>query len=168
MEVFSMRPKGSARQLADRRRRALALVDKGFSLNEAARRVGCEPSSVMRWRDARKRRGTKAFEVGVSPGRPPKLDAKQKRRLIKLLVKGPMAHGYRTDLWTCARISEVIEKSFGVHYHRDHLGRLMKGLGWSYQKPQRRAVERDEEAIDRWKRKDWTRIKKTLGGWVPT
>jgi len=122
----------------------------------------------MRWRDARDRLGEKAFEVGASPGRPPKLTAAQKRKLIRLLLQGPMAHGYSTDLWTCDRIARLIRREFRVRYHRDHIGRLMRQLGWSYQKPERRALERDEVRIERWKRKDWPRVKKTLRGWVPT
>ncbi len=79
-----------------------------------------------------------------------------------------MAHGYATQLWTTARIAEVIWKKFRVRYHRDHIGRLMHGLGWSHQKPQKRALERDEQQIRRFLRKDWPRVKKTPRGWVPT
>ncbi len=163
-----MRPKGSAEVLADRRRRALALVDEGLSLNDVARQIGCEASSVMRWRDRREERGNAVYEVGASPGRPPKLSVPQKKRLVKLLLKGPMAHGHRTDLWTCDRVARLIRREFRVRYHRNHVARLLRQLGWSYQKPERRALERDEEAIDRWKRKNWPRVKKTLRGWVPT
>jgi transposase len=87
---------------------------------------------------------------------------------VKLLLKGPMAHGYRTNLWTTARIAELIEREFGVSYHRDHIGRLMHSLKWSHQKPERRALERDEEAIERWKQQGWPRVKKTPNGWAPT
>jgi len=121
----------------------------------------------MRWFEAWRRGGAKALRVGASPGRPPKLRPAEQRRLLKLLLKGPLAHGYRTNLWTTARIAEVIRREFGVDYHRDHVGRLMRHLGWSHQKPERRAVERDEEAIERWKRKDWPRVKKKLCGWAP-
>jgi transposase len=86
---------------------------------------------------------------------------------VKLLLQGPLAHGYRTNLWTTVRIAEVIEREFGVNYHRDHVGRLMHRLDWTHQKPEMRAVERDEQAIQRWKRTDWPRVKKTLRGWVP-
>ncbi|MFQ5504872.1 MAG: winged helix-turn-helix domain-containing protein [Planctomycetota bacterium] len=154
--------------MARRRRRALALLDEGLSLNEVARRMDCQASSVMRWRDTRDRVGEKVFEVGASPGRPSRLTPAQKKRLLRLLLKGPMAHGYSTDLWTCDRIAKLIRREFGVRYHRDHIGRLMHQLSWSYQKPERRALERDEEKIDRWKRKNWPRVRKTLRGWVPT
>ena len=162
------RPKGSADLIADRRRRALALLKSGLSLNEVARRIQCVPSSVMRWRDAWQRRGSDALQVGSSPGRPLKLKSAQRRRLLKSLSKGPLAHGYNTNVWTTARIAELIRREFGVSYHRDHVGRLMHSLQWSHQKPEKRAVERDEEAIEHWKRKDWPRVKKTLLGWVPT
>lgn len=161
------RLKGSADLLEDRRRRALALLDAGHSLNEVGRQIRCNPSSVMRWRDARRRGGDRALEVRFSPGRPLKLDAAQRKRLVRLLLKGPMAQGYRTNLWTTARIAELVEREFGVRYHPDHIGRLMHSLGWSPQKPERRALERDEEEIERWKQKDWPRIKKTPQGWAP-
>jgi transposase len=153
------RPKGSAPVLVGRRRRALMLLDEGLSMHEVARRVGCEASSVMRWRDTRHRKGDGVFEVGTSPGRPQKLSAKQHQMLIRRLLKGPMAYGFSTELWTCSRIAALIEQEFGVRYHRDHIGRLMRQLGWSYQRPQRRAVERDDEAIEQGKKKRWPQVK---------
>lgn len=162
-----MRPKGSAELLQYRRRRALELLDEGRSLNEVARIIGCEASSVMRWRDARAEGGEEALKVRFSPGRPPKLSAKQKRKLEEMLLAGPLAHGYRTDLWTTARIAEVIERVFGVTYHRDHVGRLLHQMGWSHQKPERRAAERNQAEIDRWLAEDWPKVKKTPAGWAP-
>ena len=159
---------GSATVLEQRRWRALKLLDEGCSLNEVGRIVGCAPSSVMRWREARRRRGKRGLKVGSSPGRPSKLGTVERRRLVKLLLKGAMAHGYRTELWTTARIAELIEREFGVTYHRDHVGRLMHNLGWSHQKPKRRALERNESNIEQWKCKEWPRVKKTPLGWAPT
>ena len=161
------RLKGSADLLEDRRRRALALCDTGLSLNEVGRRIKCAPSSVLRWFRARRRGGPEALRVRFSPGRPLKLSESERRRLLRLLLQGPQAHGYRTQLWTTARIAEVIRREFGVDYHRDHVGRLMHSLHWSPQIPETRALERDEQAIQRWKRKEWPRVKKTLRGWRP-
>jgi transposase len=163
-----MRLRGSAELLEDRRRRALALLDEGRSLNEVARRIGCAASSVMRWRDMRRGGGEKALRVRSSPGRPHKLSPARCRLLLKLLLQGAMASGYPTQLWTTGRIAEVIRKKFRVEYHRDHVGRLMHRLGWSHQKPQKRALERDEKEIRRFLREDWPRVKKTPRGWVPT
>jgi transposase len=168
MEHPSMRPKGSAKVLEARRRRALALLGQGLSLNEVGRKLGCAPSSVMRWQRRVRRHGAAGVTVRSSPGRPPKLRPGERRRLVRQLLKGALAHGYRTDLWTTARIAQVIKLGFRVQYHPDHVGRLMHSLGWSHQKPESRAVERNDEEIARWKREEWPRVKKTPRGWGPT
>ena len=162
-----MRPIGSAEELERRRHRAMTLVREGFSLNEAARRLGCNASSVMRWRDAFHRGGKPALKPRPTPGRPPRLTGRQKTRLIRYLLDGSMSHGYRTDLWTTLRIAGLIQAKFAVHYHRDHVGRLLHSLGWSCQKPARRTLQRNEEAIEAWKRRDWRRAKETPRGWAP-
>lgn len=163
-----MRLRGSADLLEDRRRRALALLDEGLSLNEVGRRIRCSASSVKRWRDARRQGGQKALKVRVSPGRPPKLSRIQARRLVSVLLKGALAAGYANQLWTTARVAEIISKQFGVRYHRDHVGRFLHALGWSHQKPQKKALERNKTEIRRFIREDWPRVKKTPNGWAPT
>jgi transposase len=163
-----MRLPGSARVLESRRRRALVLVQEGLSFNAVARRLGCAPSSVMRWMKAHERQGDAGLKVLSAPGRPRRLTARQEARLLRALLRGPMAHGFNTDLWTTLRIAEVIERMFGVRYHRDHVGRLLGRCGWSPQKPERRARERDEAAIASWKRTRWPRVKGGLFGWGPT
>ena len=162
-----MRPIGSAEELERRRLRALTLVRQGYSLNEAARRIGCNASSVMRWRDAFHRGGKKALRPRPTPGRPPRLTRRQKSQLVQHLLDGSMSHGYHTDLWTTLRIADLIKAKFGVRYHRDHVGRLLHSLGWSCQKPERRALQRNDDAIAEWKQRDWPRIKKTPRGWAP-
>jgi transposase len=163
-----MRPKGSAEVLEERRHRGLALVRRGLSLNAVARQLGCAASSVMRWRDAVRAHGRAGLKVRPTPGRPSRLTAAQWQRVVRALVKGAMARGYRTELWTTARIAVVIKDLCGVEYHRDHVGRLMHTLGWSHQKPEARALERDEARIAHWKRREWPRVKKTPRGWGPT
>ena len=79
-----------------------------------------------------------------------------------------MAHGYRTELWTTQRIADLIEQQLGVRYHRNHVGKLLHQVGWSHQKPELRAIERDEAAIQSWKQTVWRRVKKTPRGWQPT
>ncbi len=162
-----MRPRGSAKALESRRRRALALVEEGLSLNAAARRIGCAASSVLRWWQAFRRRGVTALHVRRASGRPPRLSPRKQARLVKLLLQGPLAHGYRTDLWTTQRIAEVISRRFGVTYHRDHVGRLLHALGWSYQQPPGQTLERAEGATEHWKRTRVSRAKKKLRGWEP-
>lgn len=163
-----MRVKGSAEELERRRKRAMGLLEEGRTLREVAQMIGCEASSVMRWRDAWLEHGAEGLRVVSASGRPRKLTDAQLRRLVKLLLKGPLRHGYPTDLWTTGRVAEVIEKVFGIRYDRDHVGRLLHGVGWSHQKPQKRAIERNEDAIEEWKRKRWPKVKKTPDGWAPT
>jgi len=98
-----------------------------------------------------------------APGRPPKLTPRQRARLPQLLRQGATAFGFATDLWTTGRIAAVIRQEFGVVLHRAHVGRVLAALGWSCQKPERRAVERDERAIAHWKRYRWVAIKKKRG-----
>jgi transposase len=163
-----MRPLGSAKVLEARRQRALSLVARGLSLNEAARKLGCAPSSVMRWRDAVERHGSAGLAVRFSPGRPPKLRAGERRRLVKILLKGAPAQGYTTDVWTTSRIAAVIRKTFRVKYHPDHVGRLLHQLEWTHQKPETRAQERDEAVIEHWKRVEWPRVKKRQAAGRPS
>jgi transposase len=151
-----------------RRRQALRLLDKGYSLAEVGRMTDSAASSVMRWRDARARGGSEALKVRSTPGRPPALSKAQRQRIINKLLKGSMAHGYGTELWTTSRVAAVIHQCCKVQFHRSHVARLLHDFGFSCQKPERRALERDEVRIEQWKRKDWPRVKKTLRGWVRT
>ena len=155
-----MRPYGSAEELERRRRRAIALLEAGHCKAEVARRVGAHPSSVKRWWEAYQKNGEGGLVAKPVPGRPSKLTVRQRKRLVARLLKGAKANGFPTDLWTCPRIAKVIEDRYRVHYHVDHIPRLMGSLGFSAQKPEKQAVERDEERIARWVARDWRRIKK--------
>lgn len=163
-----MRPQGSPKTLEARRRRVVALLAQELSLHEIARRLGCHASSVLRWRNALQTGGDAALQAKPTPGRPPRLTAPQKARLGQLLRQGAMAHGYRTELWTTQRIADLIARRLGVRYHRNHVGKLLHQLGWSHQKPERRALQRDDAGIAAWKRTTWPRVKKTPPGWGPT
>jgi transposase len=163
-----MRPQGSPKTLEARRRSVVALLKQELSLHEIARRLGCHASSVLRWRNAWQAGGPAALTATPAAGRPARLTANQKARLVRLLAQGAMAHGYRTELWTTQRIAALIARRLGVHYHRNHVGKLLHQLGWSHQTPERRAVERDDGAIAAWKQSGWPRVKKTPHGWGPT
>ncbi len=155
-----MRPTGSPEELERRRKRAIRLLQEGYAPVEVSERVGATRRSVRRWKAAFRRRGQKALRAQPASGRPPKLDVRGRRRLERTLLKGAKAAGFPTDLWTCPRIVQVVRRQFGVSYHRSHLGRLLRSLGWSAQRPERRAIERDDEAIRRWIKIEWPRIKK--------
>ena len=141
----------------------MGLLQEGTSVTEVARRLGCSHSSVILWREAVRRRGLTALQARPASGRPPKLTARQRAKVPRLLLRGAVAWGFETELWTTRRIATVIERELGVRFHRAHVGRLLSDLGWSCQKPERRAVERDEAAIARWKRYRWVEIKKKPG-----
>jgi transposase len=155
-----MRPKGTAAELERRRRRAVRLLEAGHGLTIVARMVGAAKSAVWLWRKLVRRHGPTGLVAKPTPGRPPKLTARQRAQLPRLLTRGARAHGYATDLWTTPRVAAVIRREFGVAYHPAHVSRLLAACGWSYQKPERRALERDERAIARWKRYQWVAIKK--------
>jgi transposase len=158
-----MRPVGSAAELERRRRRAVRLVQAGHSLSAVAGMVGAAVSAVWQWRETWRRGGEPGLAAKPTPGRPPKLTLRQRRRLPKLLALGARRYGYPNDLWTTRRIAAVIERQFRVGYHPAQVSRMLAQLGWSYQKPERRALERNEAAIAYWKRYRWVEIKKKPG-----
>jgi transposase len=160
-----MRPTGTTKQLEQRRRRAIALLETGHGVRETARQVGASPSSVTHWRQAYEKHGETALRAHSPPGRPAQLNDRQTRRLEQLLLQGPQRHGYANALWTLPRIAEVIRKHFGITYDPSSVWNVLHRMGWSCQKPERRARERDEQAIATWRKKDWPRIKKSPKKW---
>lgn len=159
-----MRPPGSPQELEHRRRRAMELLKEGHTPKEVALMVGVDRRSVRRWRAAHRASRRTGLAARPAPGRPPRLDEAAKAELQRNLLKGASAAGFTTDLWTCPRVAEWIEQRFGVSYHVDHVGRLLHSLGFSPQKPQRRAIERDEQAIEHWIKRTWVRAKKKPAG----
>lgn len=154
-------PYTGLRKDAERRRyRALTLLDQGWTQGRVAVELGVSPSAVCKWVKAREAGGQAALKAKPHPGPKPKLDARQRTRLEKLLLQGAQKQGYATALWTSKRVAEVIERSFGVHYDPSGVWHLLQRMGWSSQKPEQQARERDDEAIAAWRRKDWPRIKK--------
>ena len=156
-----MRPKGSSAVLEQRRRHAVALLKQGMKPAAVARVLKVSAVSVGRWRAAMVEGGAKALAAKPVPGRPLKLSVARRQQLAEMLLKGPTHFGFETELWTLDRIAEVIERRFGVSYHPSQVWRILLSLGWSCQKPDCRARERDEQAVERWRRVDWPRIKKS-------
>ncbi len=163
-----MRPHGTQAELEKRRRHAIELLKRGkASLSAVARGLGASKSSVSRWLQAYQKKGADGLLSKPVPGRPTKLTDKQKEKLAEVLLAGPTAYGYRTDLWTLERVARVIRKEWGIRYHPHHVWRLLVGMGWSCQKPERRALQRNEEEIEHWKRDRWPHIKKRRKTWCP-
>ena len=155
-----MRPKGSAKELEARRLLAAKHLQEGKGVRETARLVEAAPSSLSRWKQELDEGGLEALKAKPHPGRRARLSTEQKKRLEQMLLKGPQAAGFANDLWTLARVAKVIEGEFGVKYHPGHVWYILRGMGWSCQKPERRARERDEAAIEQWRTKEWVRVKK--------
>lgn len=155
-----MRTKVTTAERNARRRMAVALLGNRVTLAETAGLLNVSLSSVKRWKKAFQERGQSALVVKRPPGARSRLSLEQRDRLRQLVIAGPLAAGFATDLWTCGRVAEVVQREFGVKYHPDHVGRILHDLGFTPQKPQRKARERDEAAIERWRREDWPRIKK--------
>ena len=135
--------------------------DRGARQVDVARELGVSQQTASRWHRAWQDGGRRALTGVGRPGPAAQLSDKQLRQVEKALLRGPRAHGYPTDMWTLARVAEVIEKVTGVRYQPTQTWIILRQrLGWSRQRPARRAVERDEEVIAAWVKNEWPRIKK--------
>jgi transposase len=144
-----------------RRLRAFELKERGWKQAQIADALGVSEGAVSQWMKRAREKGVQALRHKPPPGAPPRLSEDERaRRLPELVAQGAEAHGFRGDVWTCERVALVIRREFGVSYHPAHVSRLLKKLRLSLQKPERRADQRDEEAIDNWKEKKWPALKK--------
>ena len=156
-------PKGVKRdfkQLEERRLKAARLFEQGLSRAEVSRKLKVHRQSVSRWHQAWAERGAKALKGAGRAGRKPRLQPVQLEQVTRGLKAGPEALGYGTGLWTTARVADLIERQTGKQFHPGHVWRILRSLGWSCQRPVGRATQRDEPAIQRWKRVRWPEIKK--------
>jgi transposase len=165
--TVGLRPRRDFAGLEERRKQAGKLFAKGKSQADVARQLEVSRQSVSRWYAGWQAEGARGLAGAGRAGRLPKLSTGQLRRLAQELAKGARVHGYGTDLWTLARVAEVIAATAGVSYHPGHVWRILHQIGWSRQRPARRAAERDDQAVGRWVAEDWQRIKKTPAGARP-
>lgn len=149
--------------LENRRFEAFRLLRKGLSEAEVAREVGVHRQSVNRWAQQIEEHGRKGLKKAGRAGRKPRLSEAELKKLESKLKQGPQGLGYETNLWTLERVAKLIEQDFGVEYHPGHVGWLLGKLGWSCQRPMGRALQRDEPAIERWKKRRWPKLKKKPG-----
>jgi len=143
-----------------RRLRAFELKQERWSQQRIAEALGVSKGAVSQWMKRARQGGVQALKRKPAPGARPRLSEEQRMKLPELLERGAEAYGFRGEVWTCERVAEVIRREFGVSYHPAHVSRLLKALRQSLQKPQRRANQRDKEAIERWKEERWPSIKK--------
>jgi transposase len=148
-------------QLEERRLAAAALLRRGRLTQAAiARRLGVSRASVCRWAAIVRQRGRRGLRARAKTGRPPRLDARARARLGRMLARGAVAAGFETERWTLRRVAVLIRREFGVRYHSRYLERPLKARGFTVQRPAPRAKERDERAIAAWPRREWVAIKK--------
>jgi transposase len=146
--------------LEKRRWAAIGLFAENLNNSDIGRRLKVCNQTVSRWRKQYEVGGKQALRKAGRAGRKPLLSAAQRQRLTQLLEKGPERFGYQTPLWTCWRVAYLIEQEFAIRYHAGHVWKILRQLNWSVQRPAGRALERDEPAIDAWKRQRWPAIKK--------
>jgi transposase len=154
--------------LQRRRLRAGRMFDKGSTPAEVARALGVTRQSTSRWHRAWAEGGAGALASTGKRGRSARLSAAELTRVEEALRKGARANGCTTDLWTLDRVRAVIESVTGVAYHRGHVWKVLRSLGWSRQRPARQATERDDEAIAAWVKERWPRVKKAPDDGAPS
>jgi transposase len=144
-----------------KRIRAGRMMLAGKSPAEAARAVGVARQTAYTWKARLDEGGINALRE-MAVGRPAQLDAAQLEGLRAALLQGAMAHGFGTELWTLRRVAGLIERLFGVRFSDVHVWRVLGAMGFSSQKPERRAIERNEDAVRAFKRKTWPALKKSV------
>jgi transposase len=154
--------------LTERRMRAAEMFDRGKRQVDVVVELGVSAQTASRWHQAWSAGGRQALAGAGRAGRLRKLSDEQVTEVAGVLAQGPKANGFPTDMWTLTRVAEVIEKLTGVRYSTTQTWTILRErLGWSRQRPARRATERDEEAIEQWVAKEWPRIKKARGAEGP-
>lgn len=143
-----------------RRLQALRLKQQGWHQRDIAEALDVSEETVSRWLARARAGGPEALLARHAPGAPSKLSPAQLRLIPEFLWHGPEAYGFRGEVWTCARVSDVIEEEFGVTYHKHYVARLLKRLHWTPQVPIRRAIQRDDKAIEHWRAEVWPELRK--------
>ena len=156
-----MQTTGPAPGLETRRRLAVTRVNQGWAQKDVAAFLGVSLRAVGKWVAAYREAGDDGLAAKTRPGPTPKLTPRRERAVLAWLAKSPRAFGYRTDLWTTRRLARTIRERFGVRFNPNYLADWLTRRGQSPQKPEIRALERDEPAIARWAAEEWPRLKKT-------
>jgi transposase len=147
--------------LEKRRKDAVRMLKAGTREAEVARALGVSRQSVSRWHKDWERGGIRAMKAAGRAGRKPRISAADLKRIDIALRKGARANGFTTELWTLRRVARVIEEITGVGYHQGHVWRILRNsMGWSLQRPAKKAKERNEEAVKVWVSQTWPELKK--------
>lgn len=143
-----------------RRLRAVELYKQGWRPVRIADALGVTRGAVSQWLKLYREKGIEALRYKRISKKPARLSQPQKVELVAMLSQGAESFGYVGQIWTQARVGELIERKFGVRYHLNHVGKILKACGWTYQKPVSRASQRNEEAVRQWCAERWPELKK--------
>ncbi len=153
-------PKAKLSEATRKRIRAGRMLKSGKRPTDIAREVGVARQTIYTWKAILEKDGFDALREVPEGGRPARLDATQRAALRRVLLQSPTAHGFGTELWTLKRVGAIIKREFGVEYGKTQVWRILGSLGFSPQKPDKRAIERDQDAVQHWKRRTWPALKK--------
>lgn len=145
--------------------RAIELHNEGRKINDIAHFFGVHRGSVSRWVTTHKREGKKALRSRKAPGPSHKLSIKEMSILLSALEEDALQYGFETPLWTCKRVQQIIRKNHKKRLHTTNIMRWLKKLNYTNQKPTRRAIERDDVAVQRWLSEEWPKIKAHARRW---
>jgi transposase len=143
----------------ERRKRAWALKQQGWLQKDIAAALGVSEGAVSQWLTRAREQGVEALKRRPPPGMTPRLSSEQRAQIPLQLAHGAPAYGFDGDVWTAKRVAQVIERTFGVRYHPDHVSRLLRQSGWSRQQPITRATQRNEAKIAAWHEERWPALK---------
>ena len=163
-----MRSPGTAKELEQRRRLAVARVEQGWAQVEVAAFLGVTSRTVNAWMKRFRGAGPTALAPKPTPGRPRKLTPRQEKAVLNWVAKSPTDFGYPDELWTSRRVAALIQKRLGVTFNANYLVAWLTQRKQSAQKPAKKALERDEAAIGQWVQEDWPRLQKKPGMKRPT
>jgi len=147
-----------------RRLRAWELEQKGWQQKDIAEALGVTPGAVSQWLKRAREKGVEDLKRKTGAGAPRRLSEAQLAKLPDLLRQGAEHFGFRGDVWTRRRVATVIRQTFKVSYSERHVGRILKSIGWTRQKPIHRASERDEAALQTWGESTWPELEKKPSG----
>ncbi len=147
-------------EAAKKRLKAGRMLLAGKRCAEVAEAVGVARQTVYTWKRLLDEGGIDALRAVAERGRPAQLDEGQLAALRAVILQSPTAHGFATDLWTLKRVAAVIERMHGVRFGQTQVWRILGNLGFSAQKPERRAIERNEDVVRSWRQRTWPALKK--------
>jgi len=152
-----------------RRLRAWELFQQRWKVGQIAEALGVTHGAVSQWLARARKEGEASLADRPRPGRMPRLTPEQQATVPELLARGAEAWGFRGDRWTRQRVADVLRREFGVSYHPAHVSRLLAGWGFSLQRPQRQAIQRDEAAIREFRQQRYPEVaKRGLSKAVPS